>query len=739
MAGTVLVQGWIREILWVCAEEIQPCLVSKDSLMGNERQQNGRNGDRYRSFPLAIYGLLAAAVFGGNTQSFGAVSDSIRDDYVEAQIIVAAEAVAPGSTVEAGLRLTHDAHWHTYYQNPGDAGYPTSLVIEGADADLVAASEFRWPDPQTLSFEGLVTYGYEGEVILPFTLTIAEDAEPGSTLALEIFVEWLMCEEICIPGSATLSLSLPVAAEASAAPAETETLAEARDRIPAPLPEPLTAWNEGEFLTLSLPGDLAAYREFLPDASLVEASTPQRRLALDDEARVTAKVGAWAEVPAEFSGILRAGGDGNSAVRFAAVVEVGPPPTEVVTDFSFGDLLLALGGGFLGGLILNLMPCVFPVLGLKAMGLVQQAGSDRKKVVEHGLIFTAGVVLSFWVLAGLLLILRGAGEELGWGFQLQVPGFNFVIAALMLVIGLNLSGVFEIGAGLTGAGSRLSTQQGRSGSFFTGVLATIVATPCSAPILASALGAALVLPAAAALGIFTMIALGLATPYLMLSLFPALATKLPKPGPWMETFKQVMAFPLYGFAGYLVWVLMAQVGEAQQLNVILALVLVGLACWVYGRYQMRRRATTRRLAAVAAAVLLLSSLWWAWPRQPEPDALVWETWSPEAIEAGLQEGRPVYVDFTARWCTTCQVNKRVVFGSDRVKETIREQDVLLLKADWSNRGPKIANELQKFGRAAVPLNLIYLPGEDAPVILSEVLTPDEVLQHFEGQTATAAL
>jgi thiol:disulfide interchange protein DsbD len=389
-------------------------------------------------------------------------------------------------------------------------------------------------------------------------------------------------------------------------------------------------------------------------------------------------------------------------------------------------LLLALAGG----LILNLMPCVFPVLGIKVLGFVNQSGSDRSKVVTHGLVFTLGVMLSFWTLAGLLLALRAGGAQLGWGFQLQSPAFVFGMTAFLLVFALNLSGLFEVGLSATGVGGKLQMQSGYGGSFFTGILATLVATPCSAPFLAPALGAALTLSALESILVFTAIGLGLSAPYLLLSAFPAAVRFLPRPGAWMETFKQLMAFPLYATVGWLAWVLAGQTKDNDNalLLIFFGLVLVAMAAWVYGRWP-------KPAGRLAAVLLVVGGLAVGWPKPAEAATATasgytvkWAPWSPEAVTAAQAAGRTIYVDFTARWCATCQTNKAAVFSSDAVLAELGRRNVLLLKGDWTSKDPAITAELAKWNRSAVPFNLIYAPGRSEPLVLPELLTPGIVLE-----------
>lgn len=371
---------------------------------------------------------------------------------------------------------------------------------------------------------------------------------------------------------------------------------------------------------------------------------------------------------------------------------------------------------------------MFPVLGIKILGFVNQAGADRRKVTLHGLVFTSGVLVSFWILAGILSVLRAGGSQLGWGFQLQSPEFVFGLAAAMLAFALNMSGVFEFGLTATGIGSSLQSKSGFAGSFLTGALATVAATPCAAPFLAPALGAALALPTAESFAIFTVIGLGLSAPYLLLSAFPSAVKVLPRPGAWMETFKQAMAFPLYATVAYLVWVLAGQLPDTGLLSALFGLVLVAMAVWVYGRWSAPGASPGRaRFGKIACIVLLAAGAWAGWPKASSPTDLHWDAWSQDAVEKLRADNRIVYVDFTARWCATCQANERLVFHSDDVLRQIRDKHIATLRGDWTNKDPLITAELAKYHRAAVPFNVIWFPGRTAPVILPELLTPSIVL------------
>ncbi len=400
------------------------------------------------------------------------------------------------------------------------------------------------------------------------------------------------------------------------------------------------------------------------------------------------------------------------------------PPTFLFIMFS----------AFIGGLIQNVMPCVFPVLGIKVVSIVKQAGEDRKQVVMHGLIYTLGILLSFWALGGLVVAL---GK--GWGFQLQSAGFNFGLAAFFLIFGLNMAGVFEIGASAVGVGQDLQAKHGFSGSFFSGLLATLVSTPCSAPFLGTALGFAVKLPAPQAMLLFTLIGLGLASPFLLLSAFPKLVSALPRPGAWMESFKQGMSFLLFGTVAFMLWVLTGMIEGLPLLILMLGLVLVALGCWIYGRWSLPHKpARIRTISVILALIAIVSGLYLGWPhvdKQTSSSAhgaklengLLWEPWSEAKVAELIAAGKPVYIDFTAKWCWTCQVNKRV-YSDAKLQELFKKHGVVAVKADYTNEDEAIKKAFTALGRGAVPVNVLYIPGEKKPHVLPEILTVDNVAE-----------
>ena len=536
---------------------------------------------------------------------------------VKASLVAAETAIVPGKPVQVALRLVHQPHWHTYWINPG-----TGLVteIKWSLPPGWTASAIQWPAPYVIKDKtGAITgNGFENDTFLPVTLTPPADLAPGTKVTLKASAEWLMCEDVCMPGNADVTLTLPVAATA----APDAALGSRLSAVVAGLPRADAAWKvsatrDAKAITLKVApvgptaGKTAAPADlrFFADDNLVAYELPQT-ITPDGAGGYMLTLSISPDAPKDatkLAGVLtnEKGWLADGSLRglridlpFAAAPTVSATapaasgsqpsalssPSSVPAPAAPVSLISTLFLALVGGLILNLMPCVFPVLGIKILGFVNQAGQDKKKVILHGLVFALGALLSFWSLAAVLAVLRAGGDQLGWGFQLQSPLFVFGLAAVMLIFAMNMSGVFEFGLSATGVGSDLQSKSGFAGSFFTGVLATVVATPCSAPFLAPALGAALTLSTIESFAVFTAIAVGLAGPYLLLSIFPAAVKILPRPGAWMETFKQFMAFPLYATVAYLAWVLAGQTTENGSLMALFGLVLIALGVWFYGRY-----------------------------------------------------------------------------------------------------------------------------------------------------------
>jgi thiol:disulfide interchange protein DsbD len=686
--------------------------------------------------------------------------------HVKASLVTAETAIVPGKPVQVALRLVHDEHWHTYWLNPG-TGLVTTIAWTLPPG--WKASEIQWPAPKALKDRTgtIVGNGYEGDLLLPITLTPPTDLAPGASITLKASAEWLMCEDVCMPGDAKVSLTLPVSASAAPDPAFGARLAAVVANLPrADAAWKLSATRDAKNVTLTVtaaatnPAAVLPDLRFFADDNYVAYELPQIVTAAANSSFVlTLPISPDApKDTAKLAGVLtssngwRADGSLPGLRVDLAFATTAPAPVQTSASAPAAPLVNATTAApaapvsllgtlflaFVGGLILNLMPCVFPVLGIKILGFVNQAGQDKKKVILHGLVFALGVLLSFWTLATVLAVLRAGGDQLGWGFQLQSPLFVFALAAVMLIFAMNMSGVFEFGLSATGVGSDLQMKSGFAGSFFTGVLATVVATPCSAPFLAPALGAALTLSTVESFAVFTAIAIGLAGPYLLLSIFPAAVKILPRPGAWMETFKQFMAFPLYATVAYLTWVLAGQTTENGSLMALFGLVLIALGVWFYGRYNAPGTKPGKvRFGTVTSALVFAVGVWTGWPEDiasktaaaqaagaPE---VVWEKWSPETVTKLRAEGKTIYVDFTARWCATCQTNKKIVFHSDAVLRAFAAKKIVTLRADWTNKDPAITTELAKYQRSAVPFNVIWQPGKTEPVILPELLTPSIVL------------
>lgn len=698
--------------------------------------------------------VIAASTLGlfGASLSGEIVSPEKTIDHTRVQLVVSAERVSSGGSFWIGLRYQMDPDWHIYWKNYGDTGMPTE--VEWTLPEGFEVGEVRWPVPERYDYEGIISYVYHDEVVLYAPVSVPADWEPeAGSVTMGAHTEFLMCSVPCLPGSGSFEVEVPVGPDTVESEAGTARLDSMRRFWPvSPVDVELAAYRTGEgarlVVTAPDPIEELPVLYFFSSDAWVQPDAEQRVVRIDRFSyAIDLRQSAYAQAgTARLLGVL-GHPEGmpkhleNPPLRVDLPFSEDPPPeladgdegtpSEASTAEQPRNFLVMLGLAFLGGLILNLMPCVFPVLGIKVMGFVKQAGEERSRVVLHGLVFTAGVLVSFWILSGLLIALRAGGEELGWGFQLQSPAFVFFIALFLLVFALNLSGLFAFGMSAVGVGSQLTAKPGFAGSFFSGVLATIVATPCAAPILAPALGFALTLPAGTSLLTFSFIALGLASPYLLLSLFPGLASSMPRPGAWMESLKQFMAFPLYATVAYLVWILADQVSPDRFLQMLLALVTGAMAVWIYGRWGQgpRRKPVRQRGIGVALVLVVTVPLLAFYERADAPD---WEPWSPERVEELREADRPIYVDFTARWCLTCQVNKRNVFRSDEVIDYFARHRVAMLQADWTNNDPRITQELARFDRSTVPFNLVYRPDREEPVVLPELLTPGIVLEAFRG-------
>lgn len=685
----------------------------------------------------------------------------VDTDQAIAELVSGAAVIRPGQTFDVALRLELDPHWHAYWKNPGDAGLAPKVDWELPEGFVVGELEFAAPE-RIVTPPDFVSYGYEGEVFFLAKVTAPENLPVGQSVVFNAKASWLACEKMCIPGRADLSLKLPVTetGESLAASPWADELGAAREALP-PLLEAANVSFEVLEKTVTASIEWAGFAGvdtdqlyfYVEEEGLINSATPQNFVLSGSSLIVSMQKSEYFEgevdrlkgVLTNAAGFAALGGRAGVALDSATSANVEATGVSMGVEATSLTFLRALLFAFLGGLILNLMPCVFPVLSIKILGFVQQSGEDEKKILAHGLAFTGGVLLSFWALAGALIALRAGGESLGWGFQLQSPYFVGALLLVMFLFGLSLMGVFEMGTSAISLAGKVKGE-GFGGSFFSGILATAVATPCTGPFMGPALGYALTLSAFQSLTVFTFLALGMAAPYLILSSFPRLIDRLPRPGPWMETFKQVMSFPMFATCIWLIWLMGAHVGNDGLILVLGGLLVVAIGAWVYGRWVTPvKSVATRRFATVVALLIAGVGVWMLMPSEaatsavaaeatggPDKYGVSWEAFSPEVVEAARAEGKPVFIDFTAKWCLTCKANKAVIFASDSVRNRFAELGVVMLRADWTKRDPVITEALESFGRSGVPLYVLY-DGDlsSAPQLLPELLNPGIVLEALD--------
>ena len=699
---------------------------------------------RFR-FPAAAAALLLALA--------AHAAPVVKTEHVEAELVSDVKSAQPGKPVLVGLKLRMIPEWHTYWKNPGDSGLPTRIQWQLPPG--WTAGEIEWPYPRLLPVGPLMNYGYEDDVVLISTLTPPPNAAPG-TADIKAKVAWLVCKDICVPEKGELDLALPVSA---AAPEKDPRFLAHIERAQDMLPVQPAGWTSqaaiaGKSLVVRItapagspPPDKVTFfperEELIVPAAPEKVSRSGQSLTVtmqlaDPPLKDVTSVAGVAVTPAGWPGT-----DGRKALQVAAPVVASLPVAAAGSIAAAGadggiggSFLAALAFAFVGGLILNLMPCVFPVLGIKVMGFVKHAHGHPSAMRTQGAMFAIGVLLSFAVLAGTMLALRAGGAELGWGFQLQSPIVVALLACLFFVLALNLAGVFEWGAFAQSMTSNVGAKGRYADAFLSGVLASVVATPCTAPFMGAAVGYTMTQGAGLAFAVFLMLGVGMALPVFVMSLYPALLKRLPRPGAWMETFKQVLAFPLFATVAWLAWVLGAQAGNDAVLALTMGLVLIGLGAWMYGRWAH----AGARWQPVLGAIFAVAGIAVAWP--PAQDAAQagsavaaretgWEAWSPEKVQALVAQGHPVFVDFTAAWCVTCQVNKRVALHDAAVVKAFAARGIVALQADWTRQDPQITEALAALGRNAVPVYALYIPGETEPHLLPEVLTPSIVLTALE--------
>ncbi len=641
-----------------------------------------------------------------------------------ASLIPEPSAIAPGNTFTIAFRLQHPEGWHSYYVNPGGTEKVPSIIWTLPEG--FKAGPIQWPVPVATTSTSETNFVYEQAPTFLIQITPSATLKPGSTVDLKAKASWQICRPgKCNDESGSFKLTLPVKAEPERDEARASLFADARRKLPAAADGwTFTAENGPDIILRVTPPagtTFSADLDFIPAVPFLASVSQGGKVAQSGNdwiftlKRIRENALGRIEQGKELSGILISKNEYSIAVPSSIL---GKP---LAHPLSFSAFLPVLGGMLLGGLILNLMPCVFPVLGLKIMGFVQQSGQDRRKVMLHGLTFAAGVLLSFWIVSGILFALREhSTAEIGWGYQMQNKWFVYGLVMLFYIFGLSMFGLFELGTSATGVGGKLQTRQGLAGSFFSGVLATIAATPCSAPVLGPAIGAAIVLPTAQFFTAFTVMALGLSLPYLLLSLFPRLIGLLPRPGAWMESFKQAMSFLLIGAAGYFFWVYVDHVEPDVLVLVIFGMVLIAMAGWIFGRWATAYRSTRVRYSGRISA-LAVAALGFYLATGPYK-GLPWERWSQGKAEDYLDKDQPVFVDFTAKWCPTCQVNKKLAYTPE-VVALFKERGVIPLQADKTKPDPEIDAKLAELGRGAIPVNVLYVPGKP-PIVTTEVLTPE---------------
>jgi len=674
-----------------------------------------------------------------------AESPQVDTGKVVAQLVSSHHSAPAGSTVNVALRTVLDDKWHTYWRNPGDSGEPVQIdwrLPEGA-----SAGEITWPLPDAIPTGPLINYGFEGVPFFPVPITLPEHAQSGEMIIIEAGVYYLVCKDLCIPESADLSLQIMIG-DAELNGRWDSAINRALDKAPKKGTVEAGVMKVGETVIYSfanLPkGDFSRAHFFPNDLGVIKPSEAQKITITETGLKIS--VGAeyvWNNaLPKSFEGVLRYmdNGEAKGVIVSAAVgqaMAIGAPVTvnpsnggasTAPTNRAIGGITLwgAVIGAFLGGLILNLMPCVFPIISLKALSLTKIAHGERSAIRRSAWGYTAGVSVSFAVFAGLILILKAAGTSVGWGFQLQSPWLVGLLSLLLFAIGLNLLGMFELNGRFQNIGSDTVSRSGPFSNFLTGVLAVIVATPCTAPFMAGAVGFALAGSTLTTVGVFLALGLGFALPFLLVAYIPGLLARLPKPGPWMETFKQFLAFPMFAAAIWLAWVLTLQSGADAILRLLGAGLLLTLGLW--SLKQKRSGFKVFGVISIMGAILfLITSLLGLQSSASSSNAtadLKTNAWSAEAVAIARAEGRPVFVDFTAAWCVTCKVNEITVLKTKRTAELFERTDTEFLVADWTRKDDVIAAELARFGRAGVPLYLVYRPGEETAEVLPQILTYD---------------
>ncbi len=694
---------------------------------------------------LAVTLLLAPPVVFAQQASASATAP-----HLQVELLVPSQNIQRGGQpVQAGLHFKLDPTWHIYWKNAGDAGDPPH--VSWTMPKGITASALQFPAPKRLPLGPLMDFGYENEVVFPFTITASSSAPLGSS-KLHAKVDWIVCQNSCIPGKADLEITRTISA--SAAPVLLNPLI---SKFIGLLPKSLPAADKAVFqatptgFRLSVDtGQPESSAIFFPaDQDFIDNPAPQNIAATASGFVLDLKRSPYySDAPKVLNGVIELSGGRtyDIAARPGTVAAVStapqsgttsPAPAEAQSTSPIapagkpasGSLLRSTLFAFIGGILLNLMPCVFPVLFIKGLSLVQSGREERSTLRKHGFVYALGILVSFWALVAALLVLRSAGHTLGWGFQFQSPQFVMLMACLLFFLGLSLAGQFEIGLTLTSAGGSLAQKQGLTGSFFTGILAVVVATPCTAPFMGAALGYALTQSAIVTFAVFTALALGLAAPYVALTLQPAWTRFLPRPGVWMDVLKQAISVPIFATVIWFAWVVTQGYGASVLVALLVALLLLAIAGWFLGRWPAKGWATTVATFVILGVLAICAFAPGRLFSYPQPSSETsnqgsgWQPWSAQAVADAREQGKPVFIDFTASWCLSCQVNERLALSRPEVKAAFAAHHVVLFKADWTRHDDAITDELTALGRSGVPTYALYVPGEQSPKLLPEALTP----------------
>lgn len=683
------------------------------------------------------------------------------DKYTKVMLIADKNDVTGGDTVRISVEYFMEPGWHIYWLNPGDSGTPPK--IEWKLPPGFSVTDPEWPAPFKIPTGPLTNYGYEDHAGLLQNLTIPEHIG-NEPFTLEAAVNLLVCHDICIPENHDVSISFNNSGGGAG-----EAIVAAERKLPLNKDWPTIFFEQNgnivfQITTADISGliDASQVSLFPEDWGAIDNAANADLKITEDGFIVTQKRGdrALEKIP-ELPIVLSYKNTNNEtkAIRLIAKLSSPQEALAVVTTADnattappistklFQALLFAL----LGGLVLNLMPCVFPILSMKALSLVGLKEKEEKKARHYGLSYTAGILVSFAIIGGTLIALKSGGAQIGWGFQLQNPVIIISLIYLIFILGLNLAGLFEFSSRLSSTGQKLTNQSGNRGAFFTGVLATLVATPCTAPFMGAAMGFALTQPAFISLLVFLMLGFGLALPYLALCFIPALRTKLPKPGHWMETFRQFLAFPMFITAAWLVWVLSQQINSLSVFCILLSLIGIVFIIWLVknlpGTEKKAARVFSKTIIVISAIFIVTTTFSAA--KHTSSDVRFhmeiggqnWEEFTPQRLDSLLSTtDTPVFVNMTAAWCITCKVNEKIALSTDSAKRIFEEYNIQYLKGDWTNQNPDITAYLNAFNRQGVPIYVFYGPRDEQtgkrpdPIVLPQILTPrlveDTILENL---------